>query len=77
MEIMWRRTLLAIAAISFSDSGLALATADEKASALTFFAEAFDNDFPISDSDINLSMLVINYTIICSPKSIKLYHFSG
>jgi hypothetical protein len=59
-------------AISFTDSGLARATADKEASALTFAAEASDsdNEFPILDSAINTSALVVNYTIICRPKSI-------
>jgi hypothetical protein len=61
---------LAITAISFTDSGLARATADEEASAPTFAAEASDNESPISDNAINTSTLFINYTIICCPKSI-------
>jgi len=50
---MWRRVRLAIASIAFTDNGLAWATGDEKTSAPTLSAEALDDEFPISDNDIN------------------------
>ncbi|GAI34686.1 unnamed protein product, partial [marine sediment metagenome] len=46
---MWRRTLFATTSISVTDNGLASATGDEKTSALTLSAEAFDDEFSISD----------------------------